>query len=154
MKLTRIAPAVATVVAAGTALIVQTSPASADTSHNETCSKTQLCLWYSAGYDSAIFRDNRVCARSNFSYDHCGYDISEYLTPVFDAFEDGTGANDAVRNDAHSAGDDTSIYDYLYSLPNLKGYEMTIAKEHPTAYALAAGIINNEASYISSWVAK
>jgi hypothetical protein len=155
MKLTRIAPAVATVVAAGTAIMMQASPASADTNHNEACNdNTQLCLWYSDGYDSGVFRDDHVCAESNFSYDHCGYAISQYLTPVYDAFEGGTGAGDAVRNDAHSAGDDRSTYDYLYSRPNLKGYEMTIAKEHPEAYALVAGIINNEASYISSWVAK
>jgi hypothetical protein len=147
MKLTRIAPAVATVVAAGTAIMMQASPASADTTHHTgNCGDGYLlCLWYSDGYDSAWVDGVSFCV-SNFSDNGPACAVGDNRNYKF---TDGTGAGREVRNDAHSAADDTSRYGYLYSEPDFKGYRMQIAKDHPEAYALVAGEINNEASYLS-----
>jgi len=144
VKLRKIAPLVAGVAAVGT-VVAQATPAAAAT-HKVTCGAYELCLWYSSGTESAIWRTNQSIVWSNFSYD-----FVLPATPTFDHFTGGTGNGDAVRNDAHSAENDLGQGDFLYSLPDLKGAEWTVPFDIPQkSVEIGSSLRNNDASYKSS----
>ena len=118
-KLRYAAPAVMATVTVGM-VVGQSVPALA-AAHNDKCTK-QLCLWFSSGAASGIYQSNEELVWSNFSND-CAWRYPNACT--FDHFTNGNGANNAVRNDAHSIADDGPFSDWLYSLPDAKGFEYT-----------------------------
>lgn len=113
------------------------------TSHNDACNE-QMCLYYSAGAGSAIFKTNEFCVWPNFSADRsCGSKAA-----VKDVFHSGTGAGKVVRNDAHSmANASLSRGDHLYVSPSFHGVSYYLGPNHKTGVTLPGSIINNEASY-------
>jgi hypothetical protein len=142
VKLRRIAPAVAGVSALG-CIVGQASPAAAST-HYVGCDGAQLCLWYSSGPDSAIWRTDQSIVWSNFSYDYI-----DPSSPTWDHFTSGNGSDYAVRNDAHSAENGYRNIDTLFSLPDLRGLSDEFSAGNGL-FSLPGGIQNNEASYKSS----
>ena len=82
LKLRRIAPLVAGVTVVG-GVVAQTAPADAAT-HSVTCGSYVLCLWYSSGSGSGIWRTDQSIVWSNFSYD---YVLPK--TPTYDHFTGG-----------------------------------------------------------------
>ena len=114
--------------------------------HNDKCTK-ELCLWFSTGASAGIYQSNQEIVWSNFSND-CAIRWPKACT--FDHFTNGTGANDAVRNDAHSMANDGPFNDFLYSLPDNKGVEFTLGPNGGKPVTLPANIRNNEASEKSS----
>lgn len=144
VKLRKIAPVVAGISALG-CMVAQASPAAASSAHNVNCDGAQLCLWYSAGADSAIFRTDNEIVWSNFSYDYV-----QNAVPTWDHFTSGVGSDNAVRNDAHSGEDGIGNNgDLLYSLPDTRGVEWEIPQAN-VIYTLPSSMRNNEASYKST----
>jgi hypothetical protein len=144
VKLRRIAPLVAGVTVVG-GVVAQTAPADAAT-HSVTCGSYVLCLWYSSGSGSGIWRTDQSIVWSNFSYD---YVLPK--TPTYDHFTGGNGSGQGVRNNAHSAENARPDGDYLYSLPDTKGAEWTVPYYTPAkAVEIGSSLRNNNASFKSS----
>jgi hypothetical protein len=143
LKLRRIAPLVAGVTVVG-GVVAQTAPADAAT-HSVTCGGYELCLWYSSGSGSGIWRTDQSIVWSNFSYD---YVLPK--TPTYDHFTGGNGSGQGVRNNAHSVEDGRDGGDVLYSLPDLKGVQWGVPQYEPEkAVEIASSLRNNNASYKS-----
>jgi hypothetical protein len=109
-------------------------PAMAATSKSAGCTNDELCLYYSHGKGSAIWKTDYVSVCS--------------LGPYH--FTDGTGSGDPVRNDAHSYN--TSKYGYfMWSKVDTEGTLEYLSPETPSgtysAVSLDAGMRNNESSY-------
>lgn len=144
-KLRYIAPAVATATALG-ATLIPTGQALA-TAKNDACNK-QVCLYYSAGAGSAIWKSNEQIAFPDFTSDYSlGSPPGKY-----DQFTAGNGAGTGVRNNAHSIADDGPLYGSLvFSLPDTRGPSWGVGADHPAAVPLPTNppLRNNEASYKS-----
>jgi hypothetical protein len=132
-KLRYIAPGVVAVGAAGL-VAVQAVPAQAATAKTEGCTSAKLCLWYSSGKGSAIWKTSATKVPNLGDYD----------------FTDGTGSGAIVRNDAHSYN--TSEYAYnMYSHVDYSGIVDYLSKDTPSgtysADPLSSDMINNESSF-------
>ncbi len=148
MRLKRIAPVVAAVTGVAGLVGMQASPAAAS-SHKDTCSRF-VCLWYSSGYSSGIWASDQSIVWSNFSYD-----FIDYKTPQYDHYVNGNGANQGVRNNAHSMGSANGTGgDLLYSLPDTKGKSFALGYDSGVAVTLPQSgthaLRNNNASYKST----
>jgi hypothetical protein len=110
-KLRYIAPGVI----AGVALVGgPAAPALAATPHAAGCTVDKLCLWYSDGDNSAIWKTDAVSISN--------------LTPY--KFTGDYGNGSPVRNDAHSYN--TSVYGYyFFSKVGYSGYSETIGPDTP-----------------------
>jgi hypothetical protein len=109
-------------------------PALAATKKTDGCTNDYLCLYYSHGEGSAIWKTDQVSVCSLGPY----------------KFTNGTGNDAPVRNDAHSFN--TSKYEYyMWSKVNIQGVLEILPKETPkgtySASPLDAGMRNNESSY-------
>jgi hypothetical protein len=146
LKLRKMAPLMAGLAAVG-GMVATGTPADAAT-HNDKCPATyegglgSLCLWYSTGTGSGIWQTDEYVAWSNFSYDYYSSAAVGY-----DAYHNGNGANESVRNNAHSAEDPGGPSDaILYSLPDLKGHTWA-TPEVGKLYAIGTTLRNNNASF-------
>lgn len=131
-KLRYIAPGVIAVGLVAT----QAAPALAATPKTDGCTSAELCLYYSHGKGSAIWKTSAL-SESNLGPFH---------------FTAGTGNGAPVRNDAHSYN--TSKYSYsIFSKVGYSGVAEYLPPETPrgtySAVSLDAGMRNNESSFFA-----
>ena len=154
-KLRYIAPVVAVATTVSGASLIPSGQALANTKH-DTCDflTETICLYYSAGTDSSVWRDAYGIAYPDFTSDTAdGQHKAEY-----DEFTGGTGSGKGVRNDAHSEANPTSaLSDYLCSLPDLEGDVWPLAPFTSVAVTISNGSVhkyenlrNNNASFFAS----
>jgi hypothetical protein len=146
-KLRYLIPPAVLVAGSGGALVLPATNALAVT-YNNCLQSEKICLWYSAGPDSALWQSTELGAYPNFSNDKSCDTRSEGFNDTFSTPKYGEG--DEVRNDAHSMGNYSAYYeaaDYLYVSPKFTGVEYTQKYNKGQPKVLPSDIINNEASY-------
>jgi len=136
-----------TVAAATAALAAGAQPAYA-TTHDNGCTE-QICLYYSAGLNSARWQRNYSFVYSNFSY-NCYLMWHKLASKCYYASfsGDGNGGGTGVRNNARSGQDHGFSPDYVYYYPEFQGAMTWLVPGQP---AKSLGIVANEnASYKSA----
>jgi hypothetical protein len=144
-KLRYVAPVVVTATAVGTVLVPAGQALA--TTKDDACN-AKVCLYYSAGAGSAIWKTNEEIAWPDFTSDYgLGNPPGKY-----DEFTNGTGAGTGVRNNTHSMADDNIMFGAgVFSLPETRGVSWGIGADHTAAVALPTNpdLRNNDASYKS-----
>jgi hypothetical protein len=151
-KLRYLVPPALLVAGTGGAIALPATNAFAVT-YNNCLQSEKICLWYSAGPDSALWQSVEYGAYPNFSNDKSCNTRSEGYNDTFSTPKYGQG--DEVRNDAHSMANYSAYYeakDYLYVSPKFIGVEYTQNYNKGKPVVLPSDIINNEASYHDSLV--
>lgn len=128
-KLRYVAPGVI----AAASVVAGATPALASTPKNDNCTPA-LCLYFSAGRGSGIFRTN----------------ATEIKNLEFFDFVSGAGAGTIVRNNAHSFNTLFSVK--LFSKVSLTGVERTLPTNTPFGTSKASPLPlaerNNESSFL------
>ena len=143
-----IAPAVvaSTIVATG---LASATAASASPKRDACASRTQLCLYYSSGFNSATYQRNYSYVWPSFSF-NCFLENHNRANQCFRAdFANGNGAGTGVQNNAHSVANNGASSTQLWSTPRFGGPEFVIGAFHASPEPIGNHLMNNEASYKS-----
>jgi hypothetical protein len=124
------------------------APAQAE-ARNNPC-RDWVCMYYSKGKASADYARDYSYVYPDFS-DNCYLKShGEASVCYVDTFADnGNGAGALVRNDAHGAADDSSLWDIICYYP---GFGLPYYSIAPFTSAVSMGNLTNEdASYFDSY---
>ena len=99
-------------------------------------------MWYSSGTDSGIWETDEWVAWSNFSSDHYSS-----IAVGYDAYKNGNGANESVRNNAHSAEDPVGPADSIPVQPARPEGAHLGDSATGKIYEIGSVLRNNDASF-------